>query len=252
MAVTIRDVLHTYRNAHAGYERIIGIGTAPQLARNAVALLVWIDQGHDDLMSHLPALTPDAVVHLTNEAGAVIDSLHLGTLVPPPTPLISALSHDGVGIDPGTFAYNQELIVRTLADFLEGVGNLVFDDRLYRLFNRHQTGVLGRYQELEEPYVSPLPVTVPEDCRSMFITFSRGQAVERDEIFDYFRHKWGDCIVRVLMEKTTGGTPPMYGRIIFKRPAFVSLVLNGEEHVYIFIRDREIWLRKYIPRPNNG
>jgi hypothetical protein len=54
------------------------------------------------------------------------------------------------------------------------------------------------------------------------------------------------------MEKTTGGKPPMYGRIIFKRPAFVSLVLNGEEHVYIFIRNREIWLRKYIPRSNNG
>jgi hypothetical protein len=188
MALTIRDVLHTYHNAHAGYQRIISIGTEPQLARNAVALLVWVDQGHNNgVLSHLPALTPDGTVHLTNEARAVIDSLHLGTLVAPPTPLISALSHDGVGIDLGTFAYNQELIVRTLADFLEGVSDLVVDDHLYRLFDRHQTGLLGRYHELEEPFISPLPLTVPEDCRSMFITFSRGQAVERDEIFDYFR-----------------------------------------------------------------
>lgn len=43
----------------------------------------------------------------------------------------------------------------------------------------------------------------------------------------------------------------MYGRVIFKSAAFVSLALNGEERVSIFIRDREIWLRKYIPRQNN-
>jgi hypothetical protein len=76
--------------------------------------------------------------------------------------------------------------VRGVAEILDGVGTLIFDDRLYRLYRRHQTGLLGRHPELEEPYVS-LPVTVPEDCRSMFITFSRGQSVERDEIFDYFR-----------------------------------------------------------------
>jgi hypothetical protein len=63
--------------------------------------------------------------------------------------------------------------------------------------------------------------------------------------------KWGDCIVRVLMEKTTGGAPPMYGRIIFKSEAFVSLVLNGEPLVKITIAQRQIWLRKYIPRPQN-
>jgi hypothetical protein len=50
------------------------------------------------------------------------------------------------------------------------------------------------------------------------------------------------------MEKTTGGAQPMYGCIIFKRRAFVSLLLNGVEHASIFIRGREIWLREYIPR----
>jgi hypothetical protein len=53
------------------------------------------------------------------------------------------------------------------------------------------------------------------------------------------------------MEKTTGGTPPMYGRIIFKSEAFVSLVLNGEPLVKITVGHRQIWLRKYIPRPHN-
>ena len=64
--------------------------------------------------------------------------------------------------------------------------------------------------------------------------------------------KWGDCVVRVLMEKTKGGLMPMYGRIIFKTEAIVKLVLNGERLVKISIGQREIWLRKYVPRPTNA
>ena len=63
--------------------------------------------------------------------------------------------------------------------------------------------------------------------------------------------KWGDCVVRVLMEKTKGGLMPMYGRIIFKTEAIVKLVLNGERLIKISIGQREIWLRKYVPSPTN-
>ena len=185
---TVRDMLFLYSNARAAYERFIEIGSKPGLARNAVALLLWLDQGRHHVMSHVPGLTRDAVVHLAREAGAVLDRLHQDSLLLPPTPLMSALCcQDGGGIDPAAFAFSQDLIVRGVAEILDGVGTLIFDDRLYRLYHRHQTGLLGRHAELEEPYVGRLPVAVPEDCRSMFITFSRGQSVERDEIFDYFR-----------------------------------------------------------------
>ena len=59
--------------------------------------------------------------------------------------------------------------------------------------------------------------------------------------------KWGDCVVRVLMEKTKGGHRPMYGRIIFKTEAIVKLVLNGERLVKISIGQREIWLYNTSP-----
>ena len=64
--------------------------------------------------------------------------------------------------------------------------------------------------------------------------------------------KWGDCVVRVLMEKTIGGIMPMYGRIIFKTEAVVQLVLNGERLVKISIDQRQIWLRKYVPKPTSA
>ncbi|CAN6333746.1 unnamed protein product [Urochloa humidicola] len=251
---TLRDVLYAYLKAREGYERFKDRGCNVEQARNCMALMLWLDQGHGYIIRHLPGLIHDAFDHVVKEARAVLDLLHTNALVLPPTPLISALCQEGGGIDlVAALAFDVGFVVRSVAGVLDGpVAALVFSDRLYRMYDRHQTGILGRQLELEAAYVTPPPPAVPEDYRSMFITFSRGQSVERDEVFNYFRHKWGDCIVRVLLEKTSCGTPPMYGRIIFRSEAFVSLALNGEERVAIFIREREIWLRKYIPRLNNN
>ncbi|CAD6254885.1 unnamed protein product [Miscanthus lutarioriparius] len=134
--------------------------------------------------------------------------------------------------------------------FARGVARNVVALLLWFDKGTNKTGLVGRNQEPEAPY-ERIVITVPEDCRSMFITFSEGQPVERDDIFSYFRETWGDCIVRVLMEKTTCRVQPMYGRVIFKSKTFVSLVLNGVEHASLFIGGREIWLREYIPRSMN-
>ncbi|CAL4935894.1 unnamed protein product [Urochloa decumbens] len=253
---TVRDMLYFYSDARDVYERFVSTaGSHPEQARNAVALLLWLDPVHHQAIRHLPSLSPAAVAIVAGEANSILGCLRQPQSLispPPPIPFISALCQEGgIGeVDAAFLAFNQDLVVRGVADILDGAGALIFDDHLYRLLRRHQTGLVGRRQELEAPYTCR-PVTVPEDCRSMFVTFSKGQSIERQEIFDYFRHKWGDCIVRVLMEKTTGGKPPMYGRIIFKSEAFVSLVLNGEPLVKITIANRQIWLRKYIPRPHN-
>ncbi|KAI4964475.1 hypothetical protein ZWY2020_005685 [Hordeum vulgare] len=186
----------------------MSVGRNPEQAQNAVALLVWRDQGTIAAIHHVPGLDAGAVVIVARR----------------PTPSSSAC------------ATRRKLL---------------FNDRLNVLLRRSETGLVGNLPELMAPYC-PLPVAVPEDCRSMFITFSKDMHLHREEIFDYFREKWGDCVVRVLMEKTTRGNMPMYGRIIFKTEAIVKLVLNGERLVRISIDHREMWLRKYIPRVTNA
>ena len=194
--LTVRDMLYFYCDARSVYERFIGMGSHPEQARNAVALLLWLDQAFHQAMPsrHLPTLDATAVRMVASEANRILDCLrglqqqshHPAVL--PPIPFISALCqcHDG-GIDTAFLAFNQDLVVRGVADILDGVGALIFDDRLYRMLRRYQTGLVGRLSELEAPYTCS-PVTVPEDCRSMFVTFSKGQpAVDREEIFDYFR-----------------------------------------------------------------
>ncbi|KQJ93860.1 hypothetical protein BRADI_3g07100v3 [Brachypodium distachyon] len=249
MAYTVREVLYLYSVARAAYERFLSICGNEEQARNAVALLVWLDQGTVSAIHHIPTISPSAVNEVAAEANSILECLRHQEPILPAIPLISALCQDG-DIDPRFFAFHQDLVVRGVAEFLDGVGKLIFDERLYMLLRRYETGLVGNPPELMAPYDSQ-PVSVPEDCRSMFITFSKGMPIEREEIFEYFRQKWGDCVVRVLMEKTVGGTVPMYGRIIFKSEAFVGLVLNGERLVKITIGYRQIWLRKYVPRPAN-
>ncbi|BAT10135.1 uncharacterized protein [Oryza sativa Japonica Group] len=244
---TVRDVLYMYSDARTAYDRFVGIGSNPEQARNAVALLVWLDQCNVRAIQHLPGLSPTVVSLVAAEANSVLDCLRGPEPVVPAIPLISALCKDG-DVDPRFFTFHQDLVVRGVADILDGVGSLIFNNHLNKMLRRYQTGLVGNPPELMAAY-SCLSVAVPEDCRSMFITFSRGAPIDREEIFDYFRQKWGDCVVRVLMEKTAGGSQPMYGRIIFRSEAFVQLVLNGERLVKISIRHRQIWLRKYVPRP---
>uniref|UniRef100_A0ACD5V2J3 Uncharacterized protein n=1 Tax=Avena sativa TaxID=4498 RepID=A0ACD5V2J3_AVESA len=247
--MTVRDVLYMYSVARQAHERFISICGNPEQASNAVALLVWLYQGTVSAIHHVPSISPTAVATVAAEANGILECLRHQEAMLPAIPLISALCQDD-NIDPRFFAFHQDLVVRGVAEILDGVGKLIFDDRLHVLLRRYQTGLVGNPPELMAPYSSE-PVAVPEDCRSMFITFSKGMPIDREEIFQYFRQKWGDCVVRVLMEKTSGGNAPMYGRIIFKSEAFIRLVLNGQRLIKITLGLRQIWLRKYAPRPTN-
>ncbi|KAM3317929.1 hypothetical protein ACQJBY_035574 [Aegilops geniculata] len=250
--MTVREVMYMYFVARQAYDRFVSVCGNQEQARNAVALLVWLDQGTISAIHHVPGIDAGAVGIVAAEANAVLECLRYQKPVLPPIPLISALCmQGGVCIEPRFFAFHQDIVVRGVAHFLDGVGKFVFDHRLQVLLRKSESGLVGNPPELMAPY-SPLSVDVPEDCRSMFITFSKGMPLLREEIFDYFRQKWGDCVVRVLMEKTTGGSMPMYGRIIFKTEAVVQLVLNGERLIKISIDQRQIWLRKYVPKPTNA
>ncbi|VAH85230.1 unnamed protein product [Triticum turgidum subsp. durum] len=187
-AVMVREVLYMYSVVRQAYERLLSMCGSPEKAQNAVALLVWLDQDTISAIHFVPAIGPDVVAVVAEEANAILKCFRHQLPMLPPIPLISALCmQGGVCIDPGFFAFHQDLVVRSVPHFLDGAGK-----------------------------------------------------------------KWGDFVVRVLMEKTKGGLMPMYGRIIFKTEAIVKLVLNGERLVKISIGHRQIWLRKYVPRPTKA
>uniref|UniRef100_A0A0E0M622 Uncharacterized protein n=1 Tax=Oryza punctata TaxID=4537 RepID=A0A0E0M622_ORYPU len=101
---TVRDVLYMYSDARTAFDRLVGIGSNLEQARNAVALLVWLDQ-----CNHLPGLSPSAVSLFAAEANSVLDCLRWPEPVVPAIPLISALCQDG-DVDPRFFVFYKDLV----------------------------------------------------------------------------------------------------------------------------------------------
>ncbi|KAL6650559.1 hypothetical protein ACP70R_009487 [Stipagrostis hirtigluma subsp. patula] len=262
MEPTVHDVLAFHRVDRCAYERLLTLGAGVQPARDAVALLMWLYRSATvDAVSSVRALvrTPAAAAQLVSEARAVLDG-GAARAETTTTPLISCLCG-------GRAATVRRLVAscgpadnalrRAVAEeVLDGVGAIVFDDRLYALMRRHEEeggGGGALPAELAAPYrrgsASAVPVPENEDGLSLFITFSKGFPLTREEINEFFTERWGDCVERVMMEKTPPGEAPTYGRVVFRRAAAAAAVLGGQTLAKLVVNGRHLWARKYVPRP---
>ncbi|WOL15959.1 hypothetical protein Cni_G24741 [Canna indica] len=265
--VSVRDILAFHKIDRAMYDKLVAHGTAPEVARNIVALFMWLELIGINVVNHIVAHPdPYILLRLAAEAQTILDCICRES--PPRTgaesglaiPLTASLVAEP--LDLRFFHCNRDVAVRGVAETLEGVGAVIFHDGLNAALAEYEAALQaaeGRARnwrekkpalpaELARPYVvrSAPP---PEDARSMFITFSKGYPLSREEIVEYFTEKWGNCVERVMMEKTTAPTAaPVYGRIVFTSEAFIGLVLNGNQVVKFTIRGRQLWARKYQQR----
>ncbi|XP_042513166.1 uncharacterized protein LOC122088088 [Macadamia integrifolia] len=105
---------------------------------------------------------------------------------------------------------------------------------------------LNEQSARSSPQVEPLP----QDQRSMFLTFSRGYPLRRDEIIEFFTSRWGQVVEDVLIERTDPGVAPQYGRIVFTSPHIIPLVLNGQPTAKFTLRGKHLRARVYVPKKN--
>ncbi|XP_068664875.1 uncharacterized protein [Aristolochia californica] len=90
-----------------------------------------------------------------------------------------------------------------------------------------------------------------QDLRSMFLTFSRGYPLSRDEIINFFRSSWGDCVESLMIEKTPAGVDPMFGRVVFSNASLIRRILNGNFTAQFVINGKHLRARLFIPRARN-
>uniref|UniRef100_A0A0D9XMG3 RRM domain-containing protein n=1 Tax=Leersia perrieri TaxID=77586 RepID=A0A0D9XMG3_9ORYZ len=88
---------------------------------------------------------------------------------------------------------------------------------------------------------------LPEDYRSLFITFSRGYPIRQEDIIHFFNSLFGPCVESVLVEKAAAGQLPVYGRVVLRCPSMIPVVLDGQQTAKFMINGRHLWARIYVP-----
>jgi hypothetical protein len=195
---TIKDILAFHKIDRAVYEKLIAHGMDPALARNAVALFMWLEQAGMDMISQVVQIrNPTRIFTLITEVDVVLHCLRQedGYSNYTEIPMITSLTRNSLDIR--FFNFHKDIIVRGLAYILDGIGRIVFDDHMYELLCAYEadmavaraglTVVMPSVPHGLSVLYNPT-ATVPsiEDARSMFITFSKGFPIRREEIMEHF------------------------------------------------------------------
>lgn len=195
----IKDILAFHKIDRAVYERFIAHGMDPALARNAVALLMWLEQVGIDMISQIVhIINPTRIFALITEVDAVLHCLRQedGFSNFTEIPMMTSLARNSLDIR--FFNFHKDVIVRGLAYILDGVGRIVFDDHMYDSLRAYEADVVAATRAGLSTVTPSVPLglavrydpsaIVPsiEDARSMFITFSKGFPIRREEIMEHF------------------------------------------------------------------
>ncbi|KAK4854013.1 hypothetical protein QYF36_017709 [Acer negundo] len=109
----------------------------------------------------------------------------------------------------------------------------------------------GRDQILQLWGMPVMPENVvSEDDRTMFLTFSRGFRVTKNEVRGLFTRLYGlDAVADVIMqENISDDAQPLFARLILNSIATVDRMLNGRRIAKFRVNGKHIWARKYERR----
>jgi hypothetical protein len=197
-AHTVKDALSEHRINREVYDNFVLHGIDPNTARYAVALFMWLD-----IIGPVASITDELMIkRLIDEAQAVLNCLRLddGQSHYTEIPLITSMTSGRRSIH--FFNTNKDLMMTRLVGILDGVGRIMFNDYLYRLFLTYEAAeeaARARWSvfvpsnqfavlfDSAAVVLSNLAVPLSEDARSMFFTFLAWSRIREQDIFWYFR-----------------------------------------------------------------
>uniref|UniRef100_A0A452XTP6 RRM domain-containing protein n=1 Tax=Aegilops tauschii subsp. strangulata TaxID=200361 RepID=A0A452XTP6_AEGTS len=88
---------------------------------------------------------------------------------------------------------------------------------------------------------------IPPDERTLFVTFSNGYPLTKDELHDFFMRHYGD-IEEITVEEPIESRPPLYAHVTFYSQMTLFRVLDGNRRVKFMTRGKHLWARQYVPK----
>ncbi|PKA64149.1 hypothetical protein AXF42_Ash005161 [Apostasia shenzhenica] len=271
------DLLLFHRQERDFFNRLVNrLGQNPVPTQWVMALWLWFESiGHHDFIRHVSSYSDDVVLRFVFEANSCIrrlaghSSANVHVEAPEELPLTNTLVAEPIGLR--FFDYHRNLALDGVVYFFKNVAEIIFDDNIMAIAARDPSHPASRASwspsaspsQLPPParaspsssYLNPMarpwfPASLhrPDEQRSMFITFSRGYPLTREEIKEFFNSRYGNCVETVMIERAPAGSPPMYGRVVFTSSRMIAAVLNGQRTAKFVINGRHLWARLYVPR----
>nr|XP_029120153.1 uncharacterized protein LOC105043873 [Elaeis guineensis] len=251
------DLMLFYKMERDFYNRLIReLGQVRESIELVMALWLWFESiGHHDFIRHVAACQDDVVLRFIAEGEACLDHL-MGNRDPSRSdelPFTNFLMAEP--IDLRFFEYHRDIAFDGVRFFLENVCRIILDDALMERVARdsshpdHRRVLSSGGLRIGGPW-SPETDHTPEEQRSMFITFSMGYPIAREDIRDFFNTRYGPCVETVMIEKASARQRPMYGRLVFRSASTIAVVLNGQQTAKFVIKGKHLWARIYLPRRN--
>uniref|UniRef100_A0A0E0EA30 RRM domain-containing protein n=1 Tax=Oryza meridionalis TaxID=40149 RepID=A0A0E0EA30_9ORYZ len=103
---------------------------------------------------------------------------------------------------------------------------------------------------LREKHSDPViqqPSDVPNDERTLFVTFSNGYPLSKDELYDFFMRHYGD-IEDITIEEPPEPRPPLFAQVTFYSQLTLLRVLDGNKRVKFMTRGKHLWARQFVPK----
>ncbi|CAK7353652.1 unnamed protein product [Dovyalis caffra] len=278
MASITVDELHAYHaiDREVFSRLVISLRRDPAESLLVIALWLWLeDKGYPNVISKMTSLENPMLNSLADEAALCLNSLESTVL--PIAPKRGTLPHTarllGKEICLETFLQNKFAAISGIKNFLNTICARIFTDILqFVLAGASQVianqplvvpgfphPVFGDVTILARSVDNDFPVgglwgwdptlTVPEDDRTMFLTFSRGFPVTKEEVTELFTSICGDCVVNVqLQQNSQSNEQPLYAKMVMRTVTAVDQVLSGRHVAKFRINGKHIWARKYERR----
>ncbi|CAL5432598.1 unnamed protein product [Camellia sinensis] len=261
-SITLVDLLLFYTLERVLFNRIVNqLGKNPNLVKKAMALWLMLEEiGYYDLTRTIHSLNNHTIEAVFDEALSCLDCIQPGAEEPVESDNDTSVFFRLIFDEPMNrrfFYYNREFMHRRFVHIMVTVCGKIFgereaveiDESSGRLVARGGGGGEVARQSRLNPNASEfVPGQSHEDTSTMFLTFSKGFALTPQEIFNFFTLKWGDVVQNVVVEQPVGGQAPLYGRVIFKWPMTIPLVLNGQPKAKFIVGRKHLWARIYKPR----
>ncbi|XP_030530431.2 uncharacterized protein LOC115740920 [Rhodamnia argentea] len=132
-----------------------------------------------------------------------------------------------------------------------GNGNGNADDHV--VINQHvPVGHQNRRYWLGREEAEAVPVPVPPDDRTLFVTFSKGYPVHEWEVVEFLTRAFGDCVEALHMQEVQTGEQPLFARVVFQSASTIDQVLGTSGKAKFIINGKHVWARKFVPKRNHS